>query len=86
MKLANFLLLFFVGTVLATLPGHIGFGDSSAYFRIRGTLGDSLSVSRFDNTPKTDKHTENSLFVELFINGAITDKFTFQKRYPLAFC
>ena len=80
MKLANFLLLFFVGTVLATLPGHIGFGDSSAYFRIRGTLGDSLSVSRFDNTPKTDKHTENSLFVELFINGAITDKFTFQAK------
>ena len=59
-------------SAFAVEPGHIGFGDSSAYFRIRGTLGDSVSVSRFTNTDQDDKHVENSLFVNLHINGAIT--------------
>ena len=64
-------------SAFAVEPGHIGFGDSSAYFRIRGTLGDSVSVSRFTNTDQDDKHVENSLFVNLYINGAITQNFTF---------
>ena len=64
-------------SAFAVEPGHIGFGDSSAYFRIRGTLGDSVSVSRFTNTDQDDKHVENSLFVNLYINGAITQNFAF---------
>lgn len=60
------------------LPGHIGFGDSSTYIRIRGTLGDSISTSRFTHTDNDDKHTENSLFVRLFVNGAIQKDFLFR--------
>lgn len=61
-------------------PGHIGFGDSSTYFRIRGTLGDSVAVSRFTNSEADDKHVENSLYVNLSVNGAIFENFTFRAR------
>ena len=65
----------FAGT---NTPGHIGFGDSATYFRIRGTIGDSLSVSRFTNTAQNDKHIENSVFANLYVNGAILRNFTFR--------
>ena len=76
------LLSLFLGAefLFATLPGHIGFGDSSTYFRVRGTLGDSLSVSRFDNTEQDDKHKENSLFVELYVNGKIMQNLSFRAK------
>lgn len=65
-------------SLFAAVPGHIGFGDSATFFRIRGTLGDSASVSRFTNTAKSDRHFENSLFVNLYVNGSILENFVFR--------
>lgn len=67
-----------VASAFAAVPGHIGFGDSATYFRIRGTLADSVSVSHFKDANPIDRHTENSLFVQLYVNGALARNFTFE--------
>lgn len=76
--LTKCLFLLFAATLLAAEPGHIAFGDSATFVRIRGTLGDSLSASRFTNSRHDDKHVENSLFVNLYVTGAIARDFTFR--------
>lgn len=70
--------VFLLTAAFAAEPGHIGFGDSATFFRVRGTLADSVSVTQFKNAPQSDRHTENSLFVNLFVNGAIAKNFTFE--------